>query len=1201
MRGKKNKKSILLSLLLRRGVVAVLIAAMLFGLIPDIGRSGLNRVEAGSIYDNIVLGFISINMSEAANFSMIDEEMVNEAIKVMHEAGSSWGDVRLAAVMEYLGDKIADTVTVGETTKQVNPWTDESVSSNGSPYRDSAVDFNGNAMNTEYTLGQLILDYLRSTETSAILFEDEEIMEMYDVLAGDDDGNPLVDYDQLLSALRSAASSAGMGSYEAQDASAQEAVDTSNLTTYGEYITRNGILPGGWLFIGTWLMDAKEINAVHYRAAVQSMSDYNQQIMLYRSELSGNSWKDISGATGLSYILPIAENVSEKTMLNYFVSVVVGSDGIAIDAKSGNTVDIFSITDPYNLKELPEFKSLKLQFDAGVVDDPDSLSKQFINGRIKDFFNRTGAFERNANMERDCQYVLDVAGRTGIAFYAADPFYCTSSTAWREREGRFSWFFSYVDGISSTGGYHKWRYEESGRGFLESIERGVDFYLAGRRSEKFNYRWDYLNEYRNWRTPEADWDQQERLIRGSISWRNEVAWRDEVNAFGGIEELRNRIWNFQDVWAHYSCVRDEVTDDLDKKLAAMNQVYVSLRQTGRDEDKELADEAMLIAEKIDAARRARAYYNMIENDKHNYVVGPVLNLLYEWVTTGESHVGTDFRLFYHTDEDFTPVESITEAVENAITSCQSSYIKYSSMAIGAGGNITSQTEYDLMNYVIDNGNQGREAVRSQLRDLVDLENVRNGVIAHKSRELNFLNEMIPVGDTKFSLYVHQSAGEDYLEAASDPLTSQEVLDEYLQDQKADLSAVAAELQSFIRAKSQRLDTESAIAFIEDRINWADGMYAGISIDAFGPYAKEGLDEHINWLKELLASIKEGGEIYDEASQLEIKKAELEKQRLDALDNNDLKAAEDIGRKIEDVQEALDDANADKNRMAASGTATAAELANAETSNTPRAVANKIADEALEKISDKQFDDIPDAIEALETLGSPRLEEVVEALEIHGASVKLINQAKEALSNIGESSFADEYPELDGTGTGGTGTGTGNVDGDGSGGTGNGAGTGTGGNGAGTGTGENGAGGDGTGGVDGDGSGGTGNGAGTGTGGTGTGGNGAGGNGTGGNGTGGNGAGGDGTGGGGTGTGENGNGGNGTGGNGAGGNGTGGNGAGGNGTGGNGAGGNGAGGNGTGGNGTGGNGTGGNGAGGNGTGGNGAGGNGAGGKGTGGNG
>ena len=1008
---------------LRRALCVFFSALILAVSFPDLFMTESTTVyaEGETIYETIIKALVSENLSNAARYDELTDEVIKNTFYSLHTNETNWSTVNIPSFMKALGDLIKDkytqdvtdpetgvvsTVTVAE----LNPWSDESADSPGSPYS-PGKDFLGDPMNTGYTMGNLVASYAKNEITVAALLTDAQIIAVYDRLAGtDEDSDPFISEESLKSALLGEVSSVSIGGFAEQNT--YEYIDTSNLVTYGQYILNRagkgqGPVPGGTLFIGTWLIDAQCLNETFYRAALASMSTYNQQLMLYKSELAGNNWRDIYGASGLEDILPIAENIEEASLAEYLVSVVVGSDGMPVNAKTGAAVDIFNLSNPYEMEQIPELRALKIQYDADIVSATDTGSKYYIYDRLTKFFNSDSYLVRNASMAEDCKYILGVSARTGIAFYAGDY--------------RFGMF------IGSR------RIEESGRGFLESIETAAESTTA-----RLNYDW---NTY----------DTRVALIRGPVSWRNEVAWRNEINAAGGIETLRNRIYNFQEVWRHFSCVQDEVTDDYDRKMKGMGNLYGQLRASGTGDDKEVADMALLLLERLDAGRRARVYENLVENEENNYFVGPSLNLLYQQVAYGETQIGRNFNLIMYTDEDFAEVSSITEAVENAITECNKSYIKYSSLSLSPGTTIVSRMEYDLSNNVINNAAQGSAAVSTNLRDLVDLGNVKNNVIAHKSRELTLINKLLEVGDAKFSESVHSSAGETYLKAAADPLTSEKTLEEILSDQKAGVASVATELQSFIKARAMRLPTNDALNFVRERINWAEAQRTGISGDAFGPYAEEALNDHIKWLNDLLNTVKEGGEITDELDDLNAKKATLEQEMLNAYDNNDNETGDRIKNEITEIQKQIDDINAKRAAVKNDPGASAAEKVEAQEIGTQQAAADKIADELLAKIADNDFDNLEPGINALIALESPRLQEVLDALELHGGSKALINLVEDGIAALGDISGDGE-----GTGTetddSGNGADTGEGGGDGSDGNEGEGQTGTGGNGTGHGDG-----------------------------------------------------------------------------------------------------------------------------------------------------
>ncbi len=999
------------------GLAAVLTLTFL---VPDPAFLVSKKVyaEGETVYESVIQALVASNLSDAARYSDLTDDIIKNTFKSLNTSGGNWSEVKIQAFLNALGEQIKDVYTqnvddgagnITVVTTQVNPWSTQSASSPGSPYS-PGKDFLDNAMTPEYTMGNLIASYARNSITVAGLLTDEKIIEVYDRLAGTGaDSDPFIKIKDLSDSLIGEVNSANIGGYA--DQSTYEYIDLTNAVTYGLYVRDRatkgqGPVPAGTLFIGTWLVDAQSMNETFYRAALASMSTYNQQLMLYKSELAGNSWRDIYGATGLEAILPLADNVEEGSLADYLVTVVVGSDGMPKNAKTGEAVDLFNLTDPYNLEEIPELRSLKIQYDAQIVSATDTGSKLYVYDRLTKFFESDGYLTRQDYYADDCKYILNVSTRSGIAFYAADY--------------RYGPFYGLIAHLLT------FRLEESGRGFLESLETAAE-----NSTGRLNYDWGAS-------------DNRLRLIRGNISWKDEVAWKNEIDAAGGIEVLRNRIYSFQEVWRHFSTVRDEVTDEYDRKLAGMGTIYADLRANGTSDDKELADMALLLQEKLDAGRRARVYYNLVENEEHNYFVGPVLNLLYQQVAYGETPIGRNYKLIMYTDEDFAEVGSITEAVENAITECNKSYIKYDALSLSAGSTIVSQTEYELSNYIIENASGGTAAVSASLRDLVDLGNISNNVIAHKTRELTLTNKLLDTANLKFSEEVHSSAGDTYNKAASDPNTTQKTLDEILSDQKADVSAAAVELQSFIKAKAMRLKTDDAIEFVKQRINWAEAQREGISGDAFGPYAEEALNAHIKWLSDLLKTVKEGGEIMDEVDELEAKKAKLEQEMLTAYDNSDNETGDALKKQIEDLEKQIDEANQRKADIANDPNASAADKIEAQESGTQNAVADKIADDLLYKIGENNLDGLEDGINALVALNSPRLPEILEALKTHGASTALINKVQDAIDELDKKNSEGEGTDSDGgngktgaeTGEGGGGSGgNGNEGGNGPGGTG----------------------------------------------------------------------------------------------------------------------------------------------------------------------
>lgn len=965
-----------LSKAIKRKTAIVLLLIMLFtsfngglgSFFPSLLKDDLSIVYAATFSDTVLMKVV-----ENSGITGKSAADVNNAAKTAHTGDSAWSSVKVLDVLKLLGDT------------------------------SNAMDYNRNQMNAGYTLGQLMVDYARAEYTGAALLTDEEIISIFDMQASAEN-TANIDLQNLMNSISSAAANAGTGGFAARDSSSM--LDTSKFITYREYIVsrtngRQGPIPTGTLFIGTWLMDSQSITSAFYEMAITSMTQANQTNKLYKSELSSGYWKNISGADSLESILPLSDNVAETDMMDLYISVIVDRDGIPYSAKTGEVVDVFSIFSPYELEEIPELKPLKALYDAKVVSSSDGGSKNYTYWQLRKFFQYDQNYKRDPKYKVACDYVLDVSKRGNIAFYAEDA-----------RMSR--------------------RFEESGKGFLNSLEIDAETYGDG----WLHYNWNGHPGYFIWGKNYY----RSKLIRGSVSWAGERAWQREINAFpSGLDTVNERFMNFKTVWLHNTQIHDDISDDADSKMAALTNLYLSLCRSSNSEDKELAEEAINVENKLDSLRRYRAYYNLVENPDNNYMVGPALGFLYEVVTQGKSSIGVDYKIVWYTNEDFTPVDSIVSAVEDAIVECTQAMYRYEGNAIQEGNTVIAQTQYNLQMDVINRAPAGPGAVRESLRQLIDLDNISKHVIAHKSRELNMIvGSLLPTADAKYQQYLHGGLSDDYREAINDPASTNELKNELLKDQKAGVTSVASELQLLIKARAMRLTTDKAIDFIKQRINWAEAQRRGITNDAFQKYATEALDEHIAWLTDLLNQIKAGSKLGDDQGNFTAQIGDLENDILTALDNGDLEGAERLDKQLSSLREQQDAEERRKRSIINDPLASAADKADATDLDTPTGVADKIATEALEKISDGDYNGLEDDIDALEAFDSPRLPEILDALNAHDAPKKLINKTRTAINN-GDGDFSDRFGkpatgETDTGVTGGTGdSGSGTTDSTGAGG------------------------------------------------------------------------------------------------------------------------------------------------------------------------
>ena len=157
--------------------------------------------------------------------------------------------------------------------------------------------------------------------------------------------------------------------------------------TYEYYTVDMGNkVPASWLFVGTYLMSAKAVSPMIYQAALESRVTYSQPIAFYRSELDNAEWKEIDGATSIANILEGAESVPEETLFPYIITVIVGDDGMPVDPRSGEAVDIYDMNSIYEMENIPELDILEAYLENGGVTWREKGTSNYLYRLLYTFF-----------------------------------------------------------------------------------------------------------------------------------------------------------------------------------------------------------------------------------------------------------------------------------------------------------------------------------------------------------------------------------------------------------------------------------------------------------------------------------------------------------------------------------------------------------------------------------------------------------------------------------------------------------------------------------------------------------------------------------------------------------------------------------------------------------------------------------------------
>ncbi len=515
-----------------------------------------------------------------------------------------------------------------------------------------------------------------------------------------------------------------------------------------------------------------------------------------------------------------------------------------------------------------------------------------------------------------------------------------------------------------------------------------------------------------------------------------------------LEALRNQYDNtytsetegvsryFHDqLWYFFGLnLRNAVTDECDRQINLLQEVYNSLQQQEKSEQAEILYALM---GKIDAKRRAEVFYQLMEAEDSR------LNQLQSILG------GSAYNKDNYNGEQFVASADLSDAVGTAMESCESSYITHSGNQIANDGTVLGEAEYTLSMSILQKAESGNANLETELQKLKNLYSIKDSLIKDKDAELSLLErELIPEAEKRLQKAFSSGAGQEYKAAVAQG-KSKAACEKLLTLQKTEQDKISNEYQFLIKAKTERMGSQAAADYLFDKIEEAGNYYNNIKDDAYAQNAQAGVDACLLELQQLAQSVIDGdSSMRSTLSGLESDKEDIQTLRDAALDQNDLALA----KKYDAMLDAIDvEIAAEEKRLSdqlASGSAV--ERAKAMTQlgeKTQAANIAKIQNNAKKKLAEGDMSGIAEAVDALAALGAEdALKDLVSGLgtDATDAVRNALNSALKQVQESGSGSTGDGS----GTGSGSTGDGSGT----GSGSTGDGSGTGSGSTGDGSGTG-----------------------------------------------------------------------------------------------------------------------------------------------------
>lgn len=322
-------------------------------------------------------------------------------------------------------------------------------------------------------------------------------------------------------------------------------------------------------------------------------------------------------------------------------------------------------------------------------------------------------------------------------------------------------------------------------------------------------------------------------------------------------------------------VSNEVTKACDQQLSALQKYYEQLAENKEDAERLNIVTDVMGAE--DAKRRAEVF-RLLESE--------MLPSLMEWIS-GSGWQEED------RPKEFIVSADLALAAGTSLENVGQSLIEEQADMLVEGTTIFSKHRFYITNRLMQAAEKNNYTeCDSAVDELLSLSSIENGLIVDAESELALLdNQLIDSAGTIYQAALARGTGEAYQEGVRNN-SSRALLHQLLQTQRDETNVSRLELQTLLQAKIERMPPKEGKDYVTERIDQIDQLKSTIAQDAFAGYAEETVEQHRMWLTGQLASLTKqlGG---TEMDALLSEKTELQSQRMDYLDSNDLAGAKRV--------------------------------------------------------------------------------------------------------------------------------------------------------------------------------------------------------------------------------------------------------------------------------------------------------------------
>ncbi len=590
--------------------------------------------------------------------------------------------------------------------------------------------------------------------------------------------------------------------------------------TYGEFTKKTPITAGGYLLVGTYLIDMvpteemiqkgeQAITGEIYQAALTSKLTYSQNVCFYKSELANKEWRDIDAADRLSVITTnAAKTVTEAEMKDMLITVFVsGGKSESTNPDSDNKDDgsrknPFLEPSPYNLDEMPEMAVLLSMTTDNSLAYSETVTDQ----------SQVGINQSNRFMSERLKYM-----------FAHDE--VTNTIKLRKTDGEKA---KVLNEALST---------QEGNSDNKAVEKQFD------ETEKLGGV--FLDPIKN--------------IANDKSKRDLYSTGDD----GRLSAASRLVYHFSDT-------RDELTDIMDKAVVNLWEVYLEYKDAAEAAGEELdsfkpeedkiynKDKYNFLYSTIstaDSVRRGEAYYNLAVNEDFHGGTGSVLSNIKMMAEEGRSNVGRNL----HNTSYYVPLaeknkvktggfvknENLTKAIDEAIEYSKNKYVDYSAYTFARGNSALSQYIYDEEMKIIDKTKKD-DVTDTVIENLIYASNIKSGNIKSKKKEAEMLYaadangkvtgaNLIGKQNTIFAEYIAQGLPANYRIIGS----KEEDLRALLLSQQSTGKNAEKAMEKLVDAYLLReQDKPTYTKLLNAQLTWVRNQKKRIQDTDYAPYAEE---------------------------------------------------------------------------------------------------------------------------------------------------------------------------------------------------------------------------------------------------------------------------------------------------------------------------------------------------------------------------